>query len=39
MVCRCGAVRSPAGSEGGRVYISACAGGIAVVCWMAVSSI
>jgi len=25
--------------EGGRVYISACAGGITVVCWMAVSSL
>ena len=28
MVCPCGVGRSPAGSGGGRVYISACAGGI-----------
>jgi len=27
IVCPCGAVRSPAGSGGGRMYISACAGG------------
>ena len=39
VMCPCGAVRSPAGSGGGRVYISACAGGISVVCWMAVSSL
>ena len=39
MVCPCGAVRGPAGSGGGGVYISACAGGITVVCWMAVSSL
>ena len=33
-----GAVRRPAGSGGSRgVYISACAGGITVVCWVAVS--
>ena len=31
--------RSPACSGGGRVYISACAGGITVVFWMAVSSL
>jgi len=37
-VCPYGAVRRPAGSGGERaVYISACAGGITVVCWMAVS--
>ena len=39
MVCPCGAVGSPAGSGGKRVYISACAGGIIVVYWMAVSSL
>jgi len=38
-VCPCGAVSGPAGSGGGRVYISVCAGGITVVCWMAVSSL
>ena len=38
-MCPCGTVRSPAGSGGGRVYIGACAGGITVVCWMAVSSL
>ena len=27
MVCLCGAVSGPAGSGGGRLYISACAGG------------
>ena len=26
-MCPCGAVSGPAGSGGGRVYISACAGG------------
>jgi len=30
-LCPCWAVRSPAGSGGGMVYISACAGGITVV--------
>jgi len=39
VVCPCGAVRSPAVSGGGRMYISACADGITVVCWMAVSSL
>jgi len=38
-VCPCGAGRSAAGSGGGRVYISACAGGITVVCCMAVFSL
>ena len=38
-MCPYGGVRSPAGSGGGRVYISACAGGITVVYWMAVSSL
>jgi len=37
VVCPYGAGRGPAGSGGGRVYISACGGGIIVVCWMAVS--
>ena len=39
IVCTYGVSRSPAGSGGGRVYISACASGITVVCWMAVSSL
>ena len=34
-----GVGRGPAGSGRGRVYISACAGGITVVYWMAVSSL
>ena len=38
-MCPCGEVRGPAGSGGGRVYISAYAGGITVVYWMAVSSL
>ena len=38
-MCPCGAVSSPAGSGGGRVYIIECAGGITVVCWMVVSSL
>jgi len=38
-VCPYGAGKSPAGSGGGGVYISVCAGGITVVCWMAVSSL
>jgi len=32
-VCLYGAGRGPAGSVGGRVYISACAGAIIVVYW------
>ena len=38
-MCLYGAGRGPAGSGGVRVYISACAGGITVVYWMAVSSL
>jgi len=39
VVCPYGAGRSSAGSGGGRVYIIACAGGITVVYWVAVSSL
>jgi len=38
-VCPYGARGGPAGSRGGRVYISACGGGIIIVYWMAVSSL
>ena len=38
-MCPYGVGRGPAGSGGGRVCISACAGGIIVVYWMAVSSL
>jgi len=39
VVCPYGAGRSPAGSGGRRVYISACGGGITVVYWVTVSSV
>ena len=38
-MCPCGAGRSPTGSWGVGGYISAWAGGITVVYWMAVSSL